>query len=57
MIWAATYVAIGFFSGFGFWGANKVMEKIDPPAIVQQVETKKEVKWKNFGLKNIDQKI
>ena len=44
MIWAATYVAIGFFSGFGFWGANKVMEKIDPPAIVQQVETKKEVK-------------
>ena len=46
MIWAATYVAIGFFSGFGFWGANKVMERVDkqdPPAIVQQVE-KKEIK-------------
>jgi len=44
MMWALSCVAIGFFSGIGFWGANKVMEKVDPPAVVQKIETKKEVK-------------
>ena len=42
MMWILSCVAVGFFSGIGFWGSAKVMDHVAKQT--QTTEIKKEVK-------------
>jgi len=42
MMWALSCIAVGFFSGIGFWGSAKVMDHVTKQ--IPQIEVKKDVK-------------
>ena len=43
MMWALSCIAVGFFSGIGFWGSAKVMDHVTKQT-TPAIEVKKDVK-------------